>query len=537
MDARTERLGDEQAIRDVLARYWRGIDRRDAALVESSYHPDAYDDHGYYKGSISGFVESLGPGVWAYFENTQHFSGQIAVEFNASDRASVESYAEAHHIRRRQDGSFEDLVYGLRYVDRFARRDGEWRIAHRVCTWDWHRIDATGGIPLGDGYFRGHHSHRDPVYRHPQSVGHRVGPDALVAKQACYDTLMRYARGVDRCDPELVRSTYHPDAYDDHGGYQGDAKGFIEWVKPTVMDSFTCTMHKLGNVLIEVDAEQAFAETYAVVHHVQAEQETPSDLIMGVRYIDRLEQRSGEWKIADRVMSFEWERTLEIGSQDEAEVFKRGLRDGSDPVLRRAPAAHKAPADREAPAPQETLSARDAPAAQREFASQASLSGPAAFGRVADRSAIYAALLRYCRGVDRRDEVLIRSAYHVDASDDHGAYQGGIDGLVEYIRKEVDSRFQITMHKLGQALIEIDADVAHSEAYAICHHIQTEKGKGLIDLVAGIRYIDRFERRDGIWRIAQREIRSEWVRTDPLEALDPSWTLGRTDSSDPVFAE
>jgi len=209
----------------------------------------------------------------------------------------------------------------------------------RVCTWDWHRVDATGGIPLPDTYFRGHHSHEDPVFRHPQSTGRRVGPDALAAKQACYDTLMRYARGVDRCDAELVRSTYHPDAYDDHGGYQGDANGFIAWVKPTVMDVFTCTMHKLGNVLIEVDGDQAFAETYAIAHHVQADQKTPSDLIMGVRYIDRLEQRGGEWKIAHREMSFEWERTTDIGSQGEIEPFKRGRRDGQDPVLHRVPVA------------------------------------------------------------------------------------------------------------------------------------------------------------------------------------------------------
>ena len=80
MDSRIERLGDEQAIRDTLARYWRGIDRQDAELVGSTYHPTAYDDHGYYKGPVAGFLESLQPGVWDYFENTQHFSGHIAVE-------------------------------------------------------------------------------------------------------------------------------------------------------------------------------------------------------------------------------------------------------------------------------------------------------------------------------------------------------------------------------------------------------------------------------------------------------------------------
>ena len=50
----------------------------------------------------------------------------------------------------------------------------------------------------------------------------------------------------------------------------------------------------------------------------------------------------------------------------------------------------------------------------------------------------------------------------------------------------------------------------------------------------GIRYVDRFERRAGEWRIARRELRWEWVRTDRLEPLDPGWTHGRIDRSDPV---
>ena len=58
-----------------------------------------------------------------------------------------------------------------------------------------------------------------------------------------------------------------------------------------------------------------------------------TDLVMGVRYLDRLEDRGAGWKIAHRQMSFEWERTLEIGSQREYPGFLRGRRDGSDPVL------------------------------------------------------------------------------------------------------------------------------------------------------------------------------------------------------------
>ncbi|MAG33217.1 MAG: hypothetical protein CL908_20250 [Deltaproteobacteria bacterium] len=283
-------------------------------------------------------------------------------------------------------------------------------------------------------------------------------------------------------------------------------EGFIDWVKPTVMDRFSCTMHKLGNCLIEIEGDRAYAETYAIVHHILAGEERSSDMIMGVRYIDRLEQRRGEWKIANRRMSFEWERNVEIGSQGELVPYPQGGRDGSDPVLR--PVA---------------------------------VSVPVTLARVEDRADIYAAHMRFCRGFDRRDEGLIRSAYHADARADHGAYEGGLDGFIEFVTKEVHARFRTTMHKLGQVLVEFDAegdpDVAWSEAYAICHHVTEEGGRDVADRVVGLRYHDRFERRDGEWRIAHRELRYEWLRIDALEPLDASWTLGRAGAGDPVFAD
>ncbi len=278
--------------------------------------------------------------------------------------------------------------------------------------------------------------------------------------------------------------------------------GFIDWVKPTVMDSFSCTMHKLGNCLIEIRGNEAFAETYAIAHHVQGQADSPSDMIMGVRYIDRLEDRGEGWKIAHRRMSFEWERTVLVGSQREYPGFTTGQRDGSDPVLR----------------------------SSRPSASHSSVD------LVADRAEIYAVLVRYCRGVDRRDEEMIRSTYHADAYDDHGTYKGDLDGFIEFVEKEVYSRFRTTMHKLGQALIEIDGDEATGETYAICHHVVAVDGKDVSDSVMGIRYLDRLERRDGEWRIAKRELRWEWIRTEPLDPLDPDWTLGIAGAADPIQA-
>lgn len=531
MERSWARLGDRQAIRDVLARYWRGIDRADPNLVLGTYHPGAYDDHGYFKGPVEGFVETLGPGVWSYFPTTQHFAGNLQIDFRSEDRARAESYALAHHVRPGESGQGDrDLVYGLRYVDDFERRDGEWRIARRVCAWDWHRIDPVGGIALPASYFRGHRSPRDPVYGHPLAQGRRVPPDALVAKRACLDALHRYARGVDRCDLELVRSAYHPDAYDDHGGYQGDVDGFLAWLKATVFDAFACTMHKLGNVLIEVEGERAWGETYAVAHHVAGTGADATDLVMGVRYLDRFERRGGEWKIADRQMSFEWERAGAIGSQRAYPGFAQGRRDGGDPVLLEDPGG----------------------AAIRPIATRVSIASTGepdavsstALEELADREAIHRQLVRYCRGVDRRDFELIRAAYHPDAWDDHGSYQGDVEGFLAFVRDEVHARFRTTMHKLGQSRIELSGDVARVESYAICHHVAAEPVEGgapgatrdVADLVMGIRYLDRFERRAGEWRIARRQLVWEWVRTDRLEPLDPAWTPGQSGPLDPVFA-
>jgi hypothetical protein len=41
-----------------------------------------------------------------------------------------------------------------------------------------------------------------------------------------------------------------------------------------------------------------------------------------------------------------------------------------------------------------------------------------------DRQAILDCLTRYCRGVDRFDRDLLLSAYHPDATDNHGVFIG-----------------------------------------------------------------------------------------------------------------
>lgn len=68
----------------------------------------------------------------------------------AGDTAEVETYAVAFHRRRGGAGTLEDDVWGVRYLDRFERRHGEWRIARRTMIRDWRRVDAVASARSRD---------------------------------------------------------------------------------------------------------------------------------------------------------------------------------------------------------------------------------------------------------------------------------------------------------------------------------------------------------------------------------------------------
>ena len=145
-EALLQRMLDEYAIREVLNRYCRGIDRRQFDMVRSCYHPDGTDDHGGYKGGVDGFIAHCQAGLSRY-ERTMHFMGNLYIEVDG-DKATSEAYTIAFHrlsatTSPKGDRPARDHLVGFRYVDNFERRNGEWKIARRVCVFEWTRTDPV----------------------------------------------------------------------------------------------------------------------------------------------------------------------------------------------------------------------------------------------------------------------------------------------------------------------------------------------------------------------------------------------------------
>ena len=135
-----------QEIQDVLFRYARGVDRCDWPLVRSTYHEDAHDDHGQYKGRLDGLMSYLAA-RHRFIDQSQHFITNIQVELVGDDVAIVESYYMVFQRMLKTAGEYvapfapdpsafpgdrvQIEVYG-RYIDRFSRRVGEWRVENRL---------------------------------------------------------------------------------------------------------------------------------------------------------------------------------------------------------------------------------------------------------------------------------------------------------------------------------------------------------------------------------------------------------------------
>lgn len=119
----------------------------------------------------------------------------------------------------------------------------------------------------------------------------------LIDRDAIWQVILRYGRGLDRLDVALARSCYFDDAVEDHGHYVGDPDGFIQWANDVSL-RYLSTQHGLLNHYCDLQGNDAYCETYFFFSGVNAE---PPHFMATGRYIDHFQKRNGEWRIANRV--------------------------------------------------------------------------------------------------------------------------------------------------------------------------------------------------------------------------------------------
>ncbi|RMF12256.1 MAG: nuclear transport factor 2 family protein [Alphaproteobacteria bacterium] len=165
-----------------------------------------------------------------------------------------------------------------------------------------------------------------------------------------------------------------------------------------------------------------------------------------------------------------------------------------------------------------------------------------AVAELVDRQQIYHVLTSYCRALDRCDVELMKSVYWEDGFDDHGVFAGNAREFAEFIISGIQEWFEVTQHSISNVHMEFEADrtVAHTESYLFAYHKvkgTAEKVRGWFgeaylkaheesvragedqDFLYGGRYFDRFEKRDGVWRIARRTVIMDWNINQPSSAL------------------
>jgi len=91
--------------------------------------------------------------------------------------------------------------------------------------------------------------------------------DELAARRDIHLLLLRYCRGVDRLDRELIDSCYHDDSWDDHGHWTGPGPDFGEFIVRSLTERAIITSHTIGNSLVEFEsATIAKGETYTMAY-------------------------------------------------------------------------------------------------------------------------------------------------------------------------------------------------------------------------------------------------------------------------------
>jgi len=129
-----------------------------------------------------------------------------------------------------------------------------------------------------------------------------------------------------------------------------------------------------------------------------------------------------------------------------------------------------------------------------------------------DRDRIARLPLTYARGVDRRDWALVRSCFHDDAVIEGSRMTGPVDAYLRDLEPAV-ARYVVTMHFMGNQLVDVDGDRGRCETYAVAYHwaVLPAGAPDEANLVMAVRYLDSTVRVGKTWLIHHRHVDADWA--------------------------
>ena len=136
----------------------------------------------------------------------------------------------------------------------------------------------------------------------------------------------------------------------------------------------------------------------------------------------------------------------------------------------------------------------------------------------ADRLAIRELVEAYPHCADRRDAkgqmALFTEDTHfvvyMDARDPKPSQELHAREALAPVFAELN-KYEATTHFVGQSTIFTLTDVrSTAETYCLAHHVTLDGGKRRL-MVASLRYLDTFVKKDGAWLFAERLLYVDWV--------------------------
>lgn len=152
-DNNLQALLDKQEITELLHNYCRALDRGDARLLVSLFHPESVHEMAGFKGSSIDFCGFAMDAI-NVFEFTHHLLGNVLIAldgdsatsecyFHAFHRIAADTVAEGGVLPDHTPGIDEDLLLGGRYIDRLVRHQGQWKFIQRAGVMDWCRWEPV----------------------------------------------------------------------------------------------------------------------------------------------------------------------------------------------------------------------------------------------------------------------------------------------------------------------------------------------------------------------------------------------------------